>query len=83
MTTRPILRLRIQPPREKQSALQFQKAVIKTLGLSYKAETVKKETGKLYRVQVGAYADKANAEAAVKKLKAAGFDAIIVEDVKK
>lgn len=35
---------------------------------------------KLYRVQVGAYAVKENAEAQVKKLKAAGFDAIIKED---
>lgn len=35
-------------------------------------------TGKLYRVQVGAYSVKANAEAVQKKLKAAGFDAIIV-----
>ena len=33
---------------------------------------------KLYRVQVGAYSVKANAEAMKKKLKAAGFDAIIV-----
>lgn len=34
--------------------------------------------GKLYRVQVGAYAQKANAEAMLKKLKSAGYDAIIV-----
>lgn len=32
----------------------------------------------LYRVQVGAYSVKSNAEATVKKLKAAGFDAVIV-----
>ena len=32
----------------------------------------------IYRVQVGAYSVKANAEATVKKLKAAGFDAVIV-----
>ena len=35
-------------------------------------------SGKIYRVQVGAYSQKPNAEAMVKKLKAAGFDAIIV-----
>ncbi len=35
--------------------------------------------GKLYRVQCGAYNQKANAEAQVAKLKAAGFNAIIVE----
>ena len=40
---------------------------------------VKKSTtaGKLYRVQVGAYSNKANADAMLKKLKAAGFDGII------
>ena len=32
----------------------------------------------IYRVQVGAYSVKANAEATAKKLKAAGFDAVIV-----
>lgn len=36
--------------------------------------------GKHYRVQVGYYSVKANAEAMVKKLKAAGFDAIIKEE---
>ena len=36
-------------------------------------------TGKLYRVQVGAYSVKANAEAQLAKVKAAGFtDAFIV-----
>lgn len=35
-------------------------------------------SGKLYRVQVGAYSVKANAEAMQKKLQAVGFDAIIV-----
>ena len=58
------------------------KGVLKTLGVAYKAQEapVKTETtGKVYRVQVGAYGVKANAEAMQKKLKAAGFDAIIVE----
>lgn len=58
------------------------KGILKTLGVAYKAEEapVKTETtGKIYRVQVGAYAVKANAEAMQKKLKAAGYDAIIVE----
>ena len=44
------------------------KGILKTLGIS-----------KLYRVQVGAYSVKANAEAMQKKLKAAGYDAIVVE----
>lgn len=33
----------------------------------------------LYRVQVGAYSKKSNAEAMLKKLKSAGYDAIIVQ----
>lgn len=36
-------------------------------------------TSVLYRVQVGAYSKKANADAQLKKVKAAGFDAIIVQ----
>lgn len=36
----------------------------------------------LYRVQVGAYASKANAEAMLQKLKKAGFDGFIVESAK-
>lgn len=44
-----------------------------------KVEAPAKETsGKIYRVQVGAYSVKAKAEAMQKKLKAAGYDAIIV-----
>ena len=35
-------------------------------------------SGKIYRVQVGAYSVKANADAMAKKLKADGYDAIIV-----
>ncbi len=44
-----------------------------------KVVTPKEDTnGKIYRVQVGAYSVKANAEAMQKKLKADGYDAIIV-----
>ena len=64
------------------------KGILKTLNIAY-VEAVKKEetktetkmeatSSKLYRVQVGAYSVKANAEAMLKKLKAAGFDGIIV-----
>lgn len=52
-----------------------------TAQLNHVDETKKEDTGKedkiVYRVQVGAYSKKENAEAMVKKLKAAGFDAII------
>ena len=49
----------------------YAKAILEYLGVPYKPS-------KTYRVQVGAYADKVNAEAMKKKLKAAGFDGIIV-----
>ena len=58
------------------------KGVLKTLCVAYKepeAPVKTETTGKIYRVQVGAYAVKANAEAMQKKLKAAGYEAIIVE----
>ena len=52
------------------------KGILKTLGITYKAPT--QTTGKIYKVQVGAYSVKANAEAMQKKLKALGIDAVIV-----
>ena len=39
-----------------------------------------KKERKIYRVQVGAYAEKTNAEQMAKRLKAAGFDAFIAEE---
>lgn len=53
-------------------------------GVKYVAPVVPKTepkptTNTIYRVQVGAYSVKANAEAMQKKLKAAGYDAIIVQ----
>jgi N-acetylmuramoyl-L-alanine amidase len=57
------------------------KGILKTLGIAYKEPEVSKPaaSGKLYRVQVGAYSVKANAEAQLAKVKAAGFaDAFIV-----
>lgn len=57
------------------------KGILKTLGIVYvpeQAEMPKVESGKLYRVQVGAYAKRENAEAMCKKLKAAGFEAVVV-----
>lgn len=54
------------------------KGVCNHYGVTYKEK--EKETGKLYRVQVGAYSEKANAEAMLAKLKKAGFDGYIKED---
>jgi hypothetical protein len=59
----------------------------KGLGMGYTMDTFRKavknamttttESDVLYRVQVGAFSKKANAEAMLKKIKAAGFDAFI------
>ena len=61
---------------QKTMGIAIAKGILKTLGIAYK-ETAKQ--GVLYKVQVGAYADKKNAEAMLDKLKRAGFDGIIVE----
>ena len=51
------------------------KGILKTLGV-----VIQSEKASLYRVQVGAYLIKANAEAMQKKIKAVGFDAFIVKE---
>jgi N-acetylmuramoyl-L-alanine amidase len=53
------------------------RGILDTLGLAYKPATSPSEAEKLYRVQVGAYRNRANAEAIVKRLKQAGYNAII------
>ena len=61
------------------------KGICDYYGVKIKVETPKKEETKaniIYRVQVGAYSKKENAEAMVKKLKAAGFDAFIKSEAK-
>lgn len=50
------------------------KGILKNVGVAYQSES-----SILYRVQVGAYSQQANAEAMLKKIKAAGFDAFIVK----
>lgn len=45
-------------------------------------EKKEEKSNKIYRVQVGAYSLKINAEAQLKKLKKAGFDGFIVEKTK-
>ena len=51
------------------------KGILKTLGVAYQGE---RDT--LYRVQVGAYLLRSNAEDMQKKIKAVGFDAFIVKE---
>lgn len=63
----------------KTMGIALAKGILKTLGIAWIEPVVAQPSGKLYRVQVGAYSVKANAENMHKKLKAAGFDAIIVE----
>lgn len=53
------------------------RGILKTLGIAYKAEKTPAEPSKLYRVQVGAYEDKRNAEAEVARLARLGIAAII------
>ena len=62
----------------KKLGVAYAEAAAEFLKLEKKVATPAETTGKIYRVQVGAYGVKANAEAMQKKLKAAGFDAIIV-----
>ena len=50
------------------------KGILKTLGIEYQADT-----GTIYRVQVGAYKIKANAEAMQKRLQEAGFNSFITK----
>ena len=66
--------------------IAISKGVLKTLGIPWKPEekveakpVQNSVSNKLYRVQVGAYKDRANADALLKKLKAAGFNGIITE----
>ena len=61
---------------------QCASAIVEVLarrGKLEKKQPAQESPGKLYRVQVGAYSVKANAEAQVRKLKAAGFEAVITE----
>ena len=62
---------------QKDMGIAIAKGVLKELGITWKEE-VKTTAKKTYKVQCGAYTVKANAEALVKKLKADGYDAIIV-----
>ena len=71
---------------QKAMGIAIAEGILKTLGIACKAPEQKQEApeqkdtpSKLYRVQVGAYSVRANAEAMVAKQKAAGFDAFIVE----
>lgn len=65
---------------QKLFGVAYAKAILEYLGIKYKAQTEEKptETKKLYRVQAGAFTEKAKAEKLQKELKAKGYEAIIV-----
>jgi N-acetylmuramoyl-L-alanine amidase len=60
---------------QKAMGIAIAKGVLKTLGIAYKNQVTNQ---KIWRVQVGAYSVRDNAVNMQNKLKAAGFDAIIV-----
>lgn len=74
-----------------QFGVAYAKAILEYLGIKWVADNKSVDNAKnadnksvdnksvKYKVQVGAYKDKANAEKLVKDLKAKGYDAIIVE----
>lgn len=73
----------------KECAVEIAKGICEAYGVTYKPAPAPKPTPKpapasskkvLYRVQVGAFGDKKNAEALAKELKSKGFQAIIKED---
>ena len=61
-----------------QCAAAIVKVLVKRGKLAKKAAAPAADPNKIYRVQVGAFSKKANAEALVKALKNDGYDAIIV-----
>ena len=69
---------------QKAFGMAYAKAILEYLGIPYLASgyTAPKEEaaeGKLYRIQVGAYKVRSNAEAMMKRLEAAGFKGFITE----
>lgn len=72
---------KLQTGKQDEFAEAIAKGVLSYLGIKYvepKKEKSKQDTSIIYRVQVGAYREKKNAENMVKKLKEKGFEAIIV-----
>lgn len=61
-------------------ARAYVNALVSSLGIVKKVTSIPSAGGKLYRVQVGAYSVKDNADNMLRKLKAAGFDGYINYD---
>lgn len=60
--------------KRKEMGVAIAKGILKTLGVAYQSEKA------YWKVQVGAYLYRENAEALQKKIKAVGFDAFIVKE---
>lgn len=67
----------LDPKWSKKIALGIAEGICEVFGGTVKEEKEETSTGKVYRVQVGAYSKRENAEAMLKKVKAAGFDCFI------
>lgn len=63
------------PHEQEQMGIAIAKGILKQLGIDYVPNV---ESGKIYRVQVGAYRERSNAVNMQNKLKSKGFDSIIV-----
>ena len=66
---------------QKKMGVAIAKGILKTLGIAYKTQATvlnDKPSGKTYKVQVGAFANKSNAEKLKKELKSKGYNAVIV-----
>lgn len=68
---------------QKKFGVAYAKAILEYLAIAYKApETVSvKQENKRYRVQVGSFGDKKNAEKTLKKAKEAGFSDAYIDEV--
>lgn len=64
---------------QKAFGVAYAKAILEYFGITYK-EKPENASNKIYRVQIGAYKDKSNAQSMANKLKKAGFDAVIVKE---
>lgn len=53
-------------------------AILQQLGIKYTQEQSKPTVNTLYRVMAGSYANRENAEKQIQRLKAAGFDAVVM-----
>ena len=66
---------------QKAFGVAYAKAILEYFGIAYREPVVEKPaaSGKLYRVQVGAFSNKANAEKLASELKSKGYNTYITE----